>query len=117
MIRNGSEHYSLTPDSSLILTSDPRLGGRRLPSACSKEHLAELHDHYRRRPFVQEELWAGRIARAVQNATEELTAKDLIDATGLNLEQIERCRAWLEAQLYRHTLVPRFPRATPAPQR
>ncbi|WP_214317803.1 hypothetical protein [Nonomuraea sediminis] len=89
----------------MILSSDPRLGDR-LPNACSKEHLAALYDHYRRRPFVQEELWAGRIARALENTTGELTAKDLTDATGLNLEQIERCRAWLEAQLYRHAAAP-----------
>ncbi|NUK86153.1 hypothetical protein [Streptomyces lunaelactis] len=30
---------------------------------CSREHLAELVEQHKRRPFVDAELWAGKIAR------------------------------------------------------
>lgn len=88
-----------------VLTLEPatiHLGGPAAAlTACTDDHLAALRDHYRRRPFVHEELWAGKIARAEANADGVLTSEDLTEATGLDPEQIERCRAWIETQQYR----------------
>ncbi|MEU7895683.1 hypothetical protein AB0B45_22865 [Nonomuraea sp. NPDC049152] len=101
VISDGTEIHGLAPDSSMIHASIPGFDGRRFLTACNHEHLVALYEHYRRRPFVDEELWAGKIARALNGTAEELTIEDLTDATGLSREQVERCMAWLEAQLHR----------------
>ncbi|MGG8710478.1 hypothetical protein ACQ88U_37790 [Streptomyces lividans] len=36
--------------------------GLRLVTACSQEHLDVLRQRYARRPFIEEELWIGKIA-------------------------------------------------------
>ncbi|WP_431903318.1 hypothetical protein [Nonomuraea sp. bgisy101] len=101
VISAGAELYSMALDSSVIHASNPRFDGRRFLTACTHEHLAALDEHYRRRPFVDEELWAGKIARVMDSTTEPLTLADLVDATGLSREQVERSMAWLEAQIHR----------------
>ncbi|MFD1934897.1 hypothetical protein ACFSKW_25825 [Nonomuraea mangrovi] len=101
LISDGSELYGVAQDSSMINADDPRFDGQRFLTACTYEHLIALREHYRRRPFVDEELWAGKITRALDDASEEYNLDDLTAATGLNPEQVERCIAWLEAQLHR----------------
>jgi hypothetical protein len=93
-IANGSEVYDLVPDSSVIHAQDPTLDGKRFLTACSPDHLEELREQYRRRPFVNEELWAGKILRALEQHPEGLDQDRLLEATGLNPLQIERAVAW-----------------------
>ena len=93
-ISNGAAAYSLVPDSSVLHARDPNLDGQRVLVACSPDHLGELQERYRQRPFVNEELWAGKIGRATQDHPFGISEKELVEATGLNLLQIERAVAW-----------------------
>lgn len=101
IVTDGTETYGMVPDSSVVHVSNPMCDGQRLLTACGREHLVALQEQYRRRPFVEEELWAGKIYRAVEHDPEGLSAESLTDATGLSLEQIERCMAWLKVQVRR----------------
>ncbi|MFJ9850381.1 hypothetical protein [Streptomyces sp. NPDC101150] len=89
-----SQLFSLVPDSSVTHPSDPGQDGQRLLAACSSEHLAELQQQYRQRPYVNEELWAGKIARALRAHPEGLDEDQLAQATGLNFVQIEHTLSW-----------------------
>ncbi|KOG41258.1 hypothetical protein [Streptomyces decoyicus] len=80
--------FSLVRDSSSIHPYDPDQDGGRLLAACSPGHLGELQQHYRRRPFVNEERWAGKIARALRTQP-DLDEEELAQVTGLNFIQIE----------------------------
>ncbi|MGY5124258.1 hypothetical protein [Streptomyces nigrescens] len=84
---------SLVPDSSFLHPYDPDLDGLRRLAACGPEHLSKLQQQYRERPFVKEELWAGKIARALRNQP-DLDEEELADVTGLNFLQIERSLTW-----------------------
>ncbi|MGW5688994.1 hypothetical protein [Nonomuraea sp. NPDC003754] len=103
-VADGSELFSVAPDSSMVHASDPTWDGHRVLIACSPEHLAVLQEHYRRRPFVDEELWAGKLARALEGVDCTPPLAELTEATGLSLEQLQRCLAWIDTQLHRpHT--------------
>ncbi|MCZ4101433.1 MULTISPECIES: hypothetical protein [unclassified Streptomyces] len=85
----------LVPDSSAVHARDPGKDGKRLIVVCSPEHLTALRDEYRRRPFVAEELWAGKISRALQGRPEDLIGPDTLSAaTGLSAEEIDRAVIW-----------------------
>ncbi|MEW2437308.1 hypothetical protein AB0952_24660 [Streptomyces caniferus] len=97
---------SLVRDSSCIHPYDPDQDGERRLTACGTEHLGELQERYRARPFVKEEVWAGKIARA-RHTQPDLDEEELVDMTGLNFIQIEHALAWeskcfLREQDYRH---------------
>ncbi|MEV6329254.1 hypothetical protein [Streptomyces sp. NPDC051909] len=62
--------------------------------ACGVEHLAELQQLYRERPFVNEELWTAKIDRAIRQNPYGLNNEALAKETGLNLIQIEAAAAW-----------------------
>ncbi|WP_043267532.1 hypothetical protein [Streptomyces sp. CT34] len=47
-----------------------------------------LQQDYRNRPFVNEELWAGKLARALR------AQPSLAEATGLNYIRIEQSPSW-----------------------
>lgn len=98
-ISDGTEINGMAPDSSVTHADNPACDGKRFLTACSREHLVALQEHYRHRPFVEEELWAGKIARAL-DSPHVLTAEDLEKVTGLSRQQIQRSVAWLEAQIY-----------------
>jgi hypothetical protein len=93
-ISHGSELYALVPDSSAINARDPELDGKRFLTACSRDHLAELQEKYLRKPYVIEELWTGKISRAIQDHPFGLSLKQLAEVTGLSVPQIERAEAW-----------------------
>ncbi|MGX1759798.1 hypothetical protein ACWIG5_23310 [Streptomyces lydicus] len=80
-------------DSSWIHPYDSEQDGERLLAACSPGHLDQLRQRYRRRPFVKEELWAGKIDRALR-AQPDLDEEELADVTGLNFIQIEHALTW-----------------------
>ncbi|MGW6414874.1 hypothetical protein [Streptomyces sp. NPDC055055] len=82
----GSEIHALVADSSAVHVHDPLLDGRRIITACSLAHLAELrHDA---------ELWAGRIALVLQQHPDGLSTQQLAAATGLTTAQVGRALAW-----------------------
>ncbi|MCZ4124815.1 hypothetical protein [Streptomyces sp. H39-S7] len=85
----------LVPDSSAVHARDPDKDGRRLIVVCSPEHLGALRDEYSRRPFVPEELWAGKISRALQGRPGNLIGPEVLAAaTGLSVEEIDRAVIW-----------------------
>ncbi|HET6354614.1 hypothetical protein [Streptomyces sp.] len=91
--------FAVVPDSSSI-TVDPAFDGERLVVGCSPEHLAELVKQYDRRPFLEAELLAGKMARAMFRHSGEVSEDELVAETGLSPEQIEQAVTWhnLEAK-------------------
>ncbi len=89
------------PDSSAVQPGREWFDGLRLLTACGEEHLAVLREKYRLRPFVQEELWAAKIDRALSADTPVLTMSQLGCRTGLHEPEIRRAIAWHNAHLPR----------------
>ncbi|MFD3533048.1 hypothetical protein [Streptomyces sp. NPDC058664] len=89
----GSEIHALVADSSAVYGQDPLLDGRRILTACSLKHLAELRHHHRQRPFVDVELWAGKVALALKRHPEGLSTQQLAK-TGLAASQVEHGITW-----------------------
>ena len=98
----GEQLYALVPDSSAVHQAEPGLDGQRLIVACGPGHLAQLQDEYTRRPWADEELWAGQLARAIATASAgepgAMTPATLLEATGLTRQQIERAITWQAEQ-------------------
>ncbi|MER7960275.1 hypothetical protein [Streptomyces sp. NPDC096030] len=86
--------YGQVRDSSFAHPTDPQKDGMRRVTACSVDHLADLQQLYRERPFVKEELWEAKIDRAMQQHHFRLSNEQLVEATGLNLLQIEAAARW-----------------------
>ncbi|ORT53969.1 hypothetical protein [Streptomyces sp. CB03238] len=82
------------PDSSAVYVYDMGYDGRRFLTACSPEHLTVLCQRYGGRPFVEEELWVGKIARVFDEHPEELRIDHLAEATGLTVPQVRRALEW-----------------------
>ncbi|MGI5532461.1 hypothetical protein ACQEVX_35370 [Streptomyces syringium] len=104
VVSDGSEFYGLAPDSSVVHSENPKFNGKRWLTACSREHLAGLVEQYKHRPFVDEELWAGKIARAMDQHDGRISTEELMATTGLDQDQIERAVQWqnLEFLRWRH---------------
>ncbi|MFI2645414.1 hypothetical protein [Streptomyces sp. NPDC018610] len=85
-------------DSSAVHPTDDWLDGLRPVTACTDAHFAVIRDRYRHRPFVQEELWAAKIERALTGGTPVLTMVQLGCRTGLHEPEIRRAIAWHNAQ-------------------
>ncbi|MFJ6752080.1 hypothetical protein ACIQNI_28430 [Streptomyces sp. NPDC091266] len=100
-----SQAFSLVGDSSCIHPYDPDQDGERLLAACGSDHLGQLQQRYWERPFVKEELWAGKIARALRMQP-DLGAEELTEAAGLSLIQIEHTLAW-ESERFLREQAPR----------
>ncbi|QNA75382.1 hypothetical protein C8250_028955 [Streptomyces sp. So13.3] len=95
--RNGV--LALVRDSSAVHAHDPGKDGKRLIVACSALHLAQLQEEYRQRPFINEELWAWQIVRALTGVATGATVDLIAFATGLIVPQIHRAIAWRNEQL------------------
>ena len=93
VISDRSEVYDLVPDSSAIHVREAMFDGKRMVVACSCAHLQELREKYRDKPFVDEELWTGKIVRSVHAHPEGLDREALARETGLTPEQIEQAIA------------------------
>ncbi|MER7540806.1 hypothetical protein ABTX77_39500 [Streptomyces sp. NPDC097704] len=91
--------FGLVQDSSWIHPADPDQDGRRLVTACCLDHLDEVRELYRARPFVNAELWARKIDRALAQYPQGLSTEELIEETGLNLIQLERATVWRSEQV------------------
>ncbi|MFB6477435.1 hypothetical protein ACFCXF_03120 [Streptomyces virginiae] len=90
----GQAAYGQVRDSSYDDPVDPAQDGNRLVIACSAEHLGELQQHYRQRPFNREELWTRKIDRAMRQHPEGLGLEQLEKESGLNALQIEAATTW-----------------------
>jgi hypothetical protein len=87
---------ALVRDSSAVRSHAGGVDGQRLVLACTAEHGEVLRARYLQRPFAEEELWAGRIRRALGSAP-GLGPVELAARTGLSPEQIEQGQAWIDA--------------------
>jgi len=68
--------------------------GRRPVVACSPDHWHALRDHYGKRPFLDEEVRAAKIARAFHRHSSGLNGSQLAELTGLSDEQVDRLTVW-----------------------
>ncbi|TQF02800.1 hypothetical protein E6W39_11705 [Kitasatospora acidiphila] len=94
---NDPEIFALVVDSSFIHSTDQRFDGQRFLVACGRVHLAVLVERYRRRPFIEEELWAGQVARAATWLSRLRTPYDLeslAQAAGVTQEELLRAARW-----------------------
>lgn len=110
-IPSAARLFSLVRDSSSIHPYDPDQDGGRLLTACNPDHLGELQQHYRLRPFVNEELRAGKITRALRTQP-GLDEEELAQVTGLNFLQIEHTLTW-ESERFLEEQAPRVGREEP----
>lgn len=94
MTADDEELYVRMPDSLSVHAVDAEFDGKRMIVACSREHLARLVEQYKRRPFVVEELWPGKIGRVRETHPDGISAEVLAEETGLDPDQIERAVAW-----------------------
>jgi hypothetical protein len=101
-ISDGSELYAFARDSSPIHPYDPKFNGNRCLTACSAEHMTQLQEEYKHRPFIEEEPWAGKMGRVFDQHPEGLSIKDMIEATGLTRKQLDRAIAWNNEQVRHH---------------
>ncbi|MGN5381163.1 hypothetical protein ACQ4WX_40585 [Streptomyces lasalocidi] len=100
-ISGQAEVHAAVPDSSVIHGYDPKMDGKRWLTACSREHLAALVDVYAQRPFVDAELWAGKIGRAVEAHRGRISPEELAEETGLTQAQVEVGQSWQELDALR----------------
>lgn len=98
VIDPNAEFYSFVRDSSVVHRVDPQFDGQRLVVACSRAHLQQVRDEYARRPWVDEELWAGQLDRALTAAGGQSSTEHLAAETGLTPTQIRRAAAWKNAE-------------------
>jgi len=82
------------PDSSCVSSRNDWYDGLRLITVCGPDHFAVMEEIYRRRPFIQEELWAAKITRALTTGPPVLTVVELACRTGLHEPEIRRAIAW-----------------------
>ncbi|MEU6184189.1 hypothetical protein [Streptomyces coeruleorubidus] len=94
VIEDGSELYAIVWDSSVVHAHDPRYDGARMVVGCAREHLQLVQEQYRQRPFVDAELWAGKIERVLDKHPEGISQEELCRLTGLNPAQIELGVLW-----------------------
>ncbi|MFC7344499.1 hypothetical protein [Saccharopolyspora griseoalba] len=91
VITDGSELYSFARDSSVIHSRNPRFDGHRFLTACGHEHMQQLIEQYHQRLFVEAELWAGKIERAIkQHPGQRIDDATLVELTGLTVDQIHQ---------------------------
>ncbi|MFB8177618.1 hypothetical protein ACFC8N_16435 [Streptomyces sp. NPDC055966] len=102
-ISDDTEVSALVPDSSAIHGHAPKLDGKRRLTACSSEHMAALVEA---RPFVDTELWSGKIGRAIEAHRGRTSPEELAEETGLTHAQIElgMLRQELDAQRWHQRL-------------
>lgn len=90
----GDSVRGYVPDSSAAHVTDEWCDGLRLITACSDDHFDVVKEGYAHRPFVQEELWAAKMTRALATGPPALSMDQLGCRTGLQDAQIRRAMAW-----------------------
>ncbi|MDR3082508.1 MAG: hypothetical protein LBV60_16555 [Streptomyces sp.] len=94
VVVDSTELYAVVPDSSVVHSFDPQFDGKRMVVGCSREHLAELVGQYEHRPFIDAELWAGKIGRAIETHDGKISPAEIAEETGLTEAQIELGVLW-----------------------
>lgn len=99
-IPNGTERlYAFVRDSSVLRASPGSSDGWRWLVACSAEHMLQLIQWYQRRPFVDAEQWAAKIARGIAgDPHRHHDDAALMAQTGLTAEQIRQGVAFRDAR-------------------
>ncbi|MET9160840.1 hypothetical protein ABZX56_24175 [Streptomyces parvulus] len=87
------------PDSSAVQAAQERFDGLRLITACSDGHFDVIKEGYTHRPFVEEELWAGKLTRVLAEGPPALSMDQLGCRTGLQEPQIRAAIAWHNERL------------------
>ncbi|MET8568831.1 hypothetical protein [Streptomyces sp. NPDC004783] len=87
------------PDSSAAHATNEWFDGLRLITACCDDHFDVVKEGYQDRPFVDEELWAAKLTRALSKGPPALSVEQLACRTGLQEPQIRRAIAWHNEQL------------------
>ncbi|MYR43459.1 hypothetical protein GTW67_15870 [Streptomyces sp. SID5910] len=87
------------PDSSSAPAAHEWFDGLRLITACCDDHFDVVKDGYQDRPFVEEELWAAKLTRALTTGPPALSMDQLACRTGLHEPQIRRAIAWHNEQM------------------
>ncbi|WP_328773618.1 hypothetical protein [Streptomyces sp. NBC_00286] len=82
------------PDSSATHATNDWFDGLRHVTACRDVHFDAIRETYRRRPFIEEELWAAKITRVLASGPPVLTMEQLACLTGLHEPEIRRAIAW-----------------------
>jgi hypothetical protein len=92
-IARHQEQFAVLWDSSAIHPTEAGMDGRRLVAACGAEHVAMLRATAR--PWIDEELWAGRLARAERGRHGRPEPRHaLARRAGITIEQMQRALAW-----------------------
>ncbi len=94
----GPQVVAVTPDSSAVDPSHPERDGWRLLVACSEPCLQAREAESLRRPFVPEELWAGKLQRVMQTHPHGALPAQLLQESGLTPVQMRAGCAWLDEQ-------------------
>ncbi len=87
------------PDSSAAHATNERFDGLRYVVTCSDEHFDVIKDGYAHRPYVEEELWAAKLSRALGSGPPALSMEQLGRRTGLREPQIRAAVAWHNERL------------------
>ncbi|MEU7068460.1 hypothetical protein [Streptomyces sp. NPDC046161] len=74
---------AVLPDSSAVYRDNPQNDGTRMVMVCSSDCLRKIKERVGRRPFVQGEVWAGKIAWALAAHGWKLPPGELERETGL----------------------------------
>jgi hypothetical protein len=94
------EQYAVLWDSSVIHPTEAGMDGRRLVTACGAEHVAALRTAAR--PWVDEEFWAGRLARAERGRPGRPESLHVLARrAGITIEQMQRALAWRQGHPWR----------------
>ncbi|WP_446035023.1 hypothetical protein [Streptomyces olivaceus] len=87
------------PDSSAVHATNEWFDGLRLVTTCSDDHFDVIKKGYGDRPFVDEELWAAKLTRALTTGPPALSLDQLGSRTGLRERQIRAAIAWHNERL------------------
>lgn len=101
LVLDSSQWYALVRDSSTVHAVDPTCDGQRKVIGYSLEHLAQLIDQYTRRPFLDAELRAGKVARALWQHPKGTSEEELVRETGRTADQIQRAAMRQNAEAQR----------------
>lgn len=113
LVTAGTGQQALVPDSSAIYPDDPGLDGRRVVTACGREHLERLIERART-AWVDEQWWFGRLIRvsvrpSLRGAPIELLAAD----ARLTPENLRAALAWNARKARPDTALPGGQRVPP----
>ncbi|MFF9058901.1 hypothetical protein ACF09K_09395 [Streptomyces sp. NPDC014882] len=93
--RGSYPHPVILPDSSAVGAHPSDMDGQRMATACSEACRRAIEERFLRRPFVPEELWAGKLKRALAASPEGMKPPELLERSGLTEAQMGAGFRWL----------------------